>query len=170
MRVMELLAPPHSHILSAAEGWLELGNLVEAQAELTRMEEPLQNHPQVLSVRWAICAQEKNWPAALELARQLVQLVPESPFGWLHQAYALRRVADGGLQAAWDALLPALEKFPQLALIPYNLACYACQLQQLEKARELLQRALKTGEKQQIKRIALEDPDLQPLWIEIREL
>jgi len=165
---MTALEPPQSHFLSAAEGWLELGNVPEARAELARIDESFWDHPKVLDVRWSISASEKDWPAALKLARRLVQLTPESPFGWLHQAYALRRVPEGGVQAAWDFLLPTLKTFPKVPIIPYNLACYACQMRQLTKARELLQRALAVGDKQHIKQIALEDTDLQALWVEIR--
>jgi hypothetical protein len=35
--------------------------------------------------------------------------MPDDAFGWLHQAYALRRITGGGIQAAWDALLPAAD-------------------------------------------------------------
>ncbi|MDB6020684.1 MAG: hypothetical protein JWQ04_541, partial [Pedosphaera sp.] len=104
---MESLKAPHSHFLSAADGWLELGNIAEARAELAQIDEAFQNHPEVLKVRWAICAEEKDWPAALEIARELVRLAPESPLGWLHRAYAVRRVPGDGLQAAWDSLFPA---------------------------------------------------------------
>jgi predicted Zn-dependent protease len=165
---MKALEPPHTHFLSAAEGWLELGDVDEARAELAQLEESFQNHPAVLEVRWAIAADERDWPAALRLARTLVCVNPESYCGWLHQAYALRRVREGGVQAAWDSLLPALKTFPKVAIIPYNLACYACQLKQLSRARELFQRALATGNKDHIRQMALADDDLKPLWAEIR--
>ncbi|HCL91647.1 MAG TPA: hypothetical protein DIC50_02555, partial [Verrucomicrobia subdivision 3 bacterium] len=60
--------------------------------------------------------------------------------------------------------------FPQEAIIPFNLSCYACQLQQLDVARLWLRRAAGIGGKEQIKRLALSDPDLQPLWPEIEQL
>jgi tetratricopeptide (TPR) repeat protein len=161
---METLEPPHSHFLSAAEGWLGLGDVAEARAELARIAEPLQEHPAVLDVRWAIFAQEKDWAGALKLARRLVKLFPGNPSGWLHQAYAMRRVPEGGLQAAWKFLLPAMEKFPEVAIIPYNLSCYACQLGQSDRAVELLSRALATGDRNEIKKIAMEDEDLKSLW------
>jgi tetratricopeptide (TPR) repeat protein len=166
---MDTLNPPHSHHLSAAEGWVELGNLAEARGELDRIPEPWRKHPAVMSVQWSVCAGEKNWPEALSLARQLVALLPDSPFAWLHQAYSLRRVPEGGLQAAWDVLFPALKLFPKVAIIPYNLACYACQLGQMDKARGLLTTAMSLGKDEHIKDIALQDTDLEPLWPEIRE-
>jgi len=52
-----------------------------------------------------------------------------------------RRVKSGGLQAAWGMLLPAFEKFPEEPTIPYNLACYACQMKRLDEARQWLERA-----------------------------
>lgn len=158
------------HYLSAAEGWLELGNIAEANAELARIDVAFQNHPEVLQMRWAICVEEKNWPTALEVARVLMEVAPEASVGWLHRAYAIRRVPEGGLQAAWDVLFPALEKFPESSIIPYNLACYACQMQQMAQARALLRRAVKVGGKAQIKQLALDDSDLEPLWAEIRAL
>jgi tetratricopeptide (TPR) repeat protein len=167
---MEALMPPHSHFLSAAEGWLGLGDAAEARAELARIEDSLQEHPAVMDVRWAIYAHEKDWHGALALARKLVKKFPKNPSGWLHQAYALRRVPEGGLPAAWHFLMPALERFPEVSIIPYNLACYACQMRQLEKAMELLKRAMAAGEREHIKKIALEDVDLQLLWAMIREM
>ena len=161
MEGMVTLEPPNTHFLSAAEGWLELGDAPEARAELDLIQASFQEHPEVLKARWAICAHERDWPAALALGGALVASAPEHPLSWLHQAYALRRVPEGGLQAAWDCLSPALEKFPEVSIIPYHLACYACQLGQMEKARKLLKQAMKAGEKQHIKHLALDDADLQ---------
>ena len=47
---------------------------------------------------------------ALRVARLLVQKAPKRATGWLHQSYALRRAPEGGLEAAWDALLPAVAR------------------------------------------------------------
>jgi tetratricopeptide (TPR) repeat protein len=167
---MPPLEPPDIHYLSAAVGWMELGNLVEAEGDLNRISAEEQCHPDVLEVRWIILAQTKRWKAALGIARVSLKLAPNRCSAWLHQAYALRRTTKNGLKLAWDALLPAYEKFPREATIPYNLSCYACQLDQLEEARLWLRRALKIGNKARIKQMALDDPDLQPLWDEIRGL
>src|SRR4051794_59411 len=95
---------------------------------------------------------------------------PDSPSGWLHQAYALRRIPNGSVKQAWKALLPAFDKFPKEPTICYNLSCYACQMQQLDAARVWLKRAAVIGGKEQIKRMAMEDPDLEPLWPEVKDL
>jgi predicted Zn-dependent protease len=164
------ITPPDSHYLSAAIGWMELGVADEAEAEVNRISAERQTHPDVLEVRWVILAQTRRWDAALKTARTLVDQAPQRSSGWLHQAYSLRRVTKDGLQQAWKALLPAYEKFPREPTIPYNLSCYACQLNQIEEARAWLRRALKLGDREKIKQLALDDPDLEPLWDEIREL
>ena len=167
---MRKLEPPDTHCFSAAIGWLELGNLAEAKAELAQVSASQQEHPDVLELRWAISAQENHWEEGLEIAQTLLRCAPKRPSGWLHQAYALRRVADGGLQKAWDALLPASDKFPKELFIPFNLCCYACQLRQLDTARDWLKRAMAVGGKSKVKQMALGDSDLEPLWAEIRNL
>ena len=164
---MHPLGPPDSHILKSAEGWLELGVPVEATAELDSISPEHQRHPDVLEVRWALQAHARQWAAALETARQLVLAAPDRASGWLHQAYALRRTADGGLARAREALQPAAEKFPKEPVILFNLACYACQLGQLDEARAWVKRAMKVGGKESIKLMALTDEDLKPLWREL---
>jgi len=92
---MQKLESPDTHHLSAAIGWLELGNLAEAKAELNSIDPARQSHPDVLEVRWLICAEDQNWIAGLEAARALVRQAPQRCSGWLHQAYALRRIPEG---------------------------------------------------------------------------
>jgi predicted Zn-dependent protease len=168
--VKQKLEPPDTHHLSAAIGWLELGLSAEARAELGQVTAAMQDHPDVLEARWLVAAEEKHWEEGLQVARTLLRAAPRRSSGWLHQAYALRRVAAGGVAKAWEALLPAAEKFPKEPVIPYNLSCYACQMQQLDAARLWLQRATAIGGKERIKRMALQDPDLEPLWPEISAL
>ena len=165
---MSSLEPPDSFHLSAATGWLELGNHVEAGQELAGISAACHEHPDVLEVRWAICAAGNDWEGGLSAAELLLKKAPKRSSGWLHRAYALRRVKRGGLQQAWEALRPAFEKFPKEPVIPYNLACYACQKGLLAEAREWLQRAVKIAGRENIRSMALNDEDLQQLWEEIK--
>lgn len=167
---MKTLEPPDTHHLSAAVGWVELGNAAEAEAELACVNPALRDHPGVLEVRWLVLAKREDWVEGLAIARQLVRTAPDLVSGWLHQAYALRRVPDGGLQQAWDALLPAFNLFPAEPTIPFNLSCYACQMGRLDDARVWLKRALKIGGRDHIKAMALADADLEPLHNEIRSI
>jgi len=167
---MQKLEPPDTHYFLAAIGWLELGNPAEAGAELAQISPAQQEHPDVLEVRWSISAEQRRWEEGLQIAQALLRRAPKRSSGWLHRAYALRRVPQGGLQQAWEALLPAFDKFPKEPIIPFNLACYACQMRQLDAARDWLQRAMAISGKEKIKPMALKDSDLEPLWEEIRRL
>jgi hypothetical protein len=167
---VQVLEPPDIHRVNAALGWLGLSSPVDARAELDAIAPEQQSHPAVLEARWLLCAHEKNWRDALMVAEREVAVGPDKAAGWLHRAYALRRVEGGGLAQAWDALLPATEKFPDEAVIAYNLSCYACQMNKLTEARAWLHRAITTGDKDVMKKMALEDEDLKPLWAEIEDL
>ena len=164
------LEPSDLHHLNAALGWLGLDNPADARVELDAIAPAQQPHPAVLEARWLLCVHEKNWRDALAVAEKELAAALDDCAGWLHRAYALRRLPDGGLSRAWDALLPAAEKFPKEPAIAFNLACYACQMQQLDQARRWLQRAMKIGGREAIRKMALADDDLKPLWVEIREL
>lgn len=169
VRVVEL---EHSdiHRLNAALGWLGLDCAADARTELDSIEPTHQLHPAVLEARWLLCAHEKYWRDALVVADQELAAAPEVISGWLHRAYALRRVPGGGLTLAREALLPAAERFPTEPVIAFNLSCYACQLDQFDESREWLKRAIENGGKEEIKKMALADDDLKPLWREIEEL
>jgi hypothetical protein len=167
---MQPLEPPDTHYLSSALGWLGLGLVADAKAELAQLSPANRDHPDALEVRWVVCAEEKDWAQGLEIARALVSADPKRASGWLHQAYALRRIPDGSVKRAWDALLPAFDRFPAEPIICYNLSCYACQMNQLDAARVWLKRALVIGDKEQLKQMAMADSDLEVLWSEIRGL
>jgi len=152
--------------LEAAQGWLELGNDVEATRELEGIAAGNRDHPAVLEVRWHICARARKWEAALELASALIQLAPEHPLGWVHRSYCLHELKR--TEEARDNLLRVVEKFPDDPIMRYNLACYYCRLGRLDQARTWLQKAFVVADKAKIKEMALNDPDLEPLWKELR--
>ncbi|HTY88514.1 MAG TPA: hypothetical protein VMB80_13690 [Candidatus Acidoferrum sp.] len=164
---MQPLQAPDSHRLNAALGWLGLGNPADARVELDAIPPAQQTHPAVLEARWLLCVHEKDWRAALAVAEKERAAAPDDCAGWLHRAYALRRLPGGGLTQAWDALRPAAEKFPREPVVAFNLACYACQMDQSDAARQWLKRAMKVGGMEAIKKMALADEDLRPLWPEI---
>lgn len=162
---------PDIHHLSAAVGWLELGNPSEAGEEIARISPGLLEHPDVLEVRWQVCAAGQRWDPALEVAELLMKKAPDRASAWLHRAYALRRAHGGGLEKAWDALFPAAALFPKEAVIPYNLACYAAQLGRLDEAWDWLHKAMEAAEDvQAIKKMAMADKDLDPIRERINQL
>ena len=172
---MQGLEAPDIHFLNHAIGWLGLDCPEEAHVELNAIAPEFQSHPDVLEVRWTLCVREQRWEDAREIAQLEIKCQPDDSSGWLHNAYALRRASNGGLIMAWGALLPAAEKFPKEPVIAFNLSCYACQLKQLDIARTWLRRAFEIGgqdavKKEALKKMALADDDLKPLWPEIAEL
>ncbi len=168
---MTKLEPPDSHHLMAAIGWLELGNPQEAAAELRGVQKAGLCQPEILELWWDIHAGQQHWEDALAAAQTLLQKHPERSSGWIHQAYALRRVPNGSLERARAALLPAWRQFPKEEIIPFNLACYAAQMGHHQEAIEWLQRAMAAaGDEAAIKRRALQDEDLMPVWDTIKKM
>lgn len=159
-----------AHQLNAVLGWLELGNVKEARAELNRMGAREQNRADLLEVRWILDARQEDWLEALQTAERLLQVAPENSSGWLHRAYALRRVPDGSVEKAAEALSPAVDLFPEEPTIPYNLACYACVVGNLDEARRWFKEAVRRGVPKKIRAMALSDLDLEALWPEIKKL
>jgi Flp pilus assembly protein TadD len=162
---MHHLGPPDIHHVHAVHGWLELGNSREARAELARLSAAARGHPEALEARWRVCAADHEWEQALSVAADMVAADPEDPTGWVDQSYALhelKRTAE-----ARALLLPTALRFPETSVIPYNLACYACQLGDLEDARRWLERAVTLRSRADLRRLALNDHDLKPLWNEI---
>jgi len=159
------LAPPDSHYLNAASGWLDLGNPQEAAAELARISPARREHPAVLELHWRVLAEQRKWDEALRVGCRLVELAPEQPGGWIDQSYALHEL--NRTREARDVLLGVAGRFGHVSIVAYNLACYACQLGDREQARQWLAKAVAVKGKGEIKRLALNDKDLEPLWPEI---
>jgi len=161
------IEPPDSHYLLAAQGWAELGNYAEADAELKNIAAPLRMHPQVLAGRYEIYARSKRWELAAEVAEMLVEAFAHDAGTWVSLAYAVRRKAGGGIPQARKILTKAQSLFPKETLIPYNLACYDCQLGDEPAALQWLKQAITLSTKKEIKQMALKDADLKPLWGQI---
>jgi predicted Zn-dependent protease len=157
------LDTPDSFHLQAAEGWLGLGDVESANQELREISPGEQTHPAVLCVRYQIFAQEKNWDAAVDMANHVMKLLPKESFAWINLAYATRRKTGGSIPEAKKILLEAQPKFPKDYLFPYNLACYCSQLGELTQAEQWLKKAAAI-DKAAVKKIAVEDSDLKPLW------
>jgi hypothetical protein len=75
--------------LDAAEGWLGLGNHLEANEELESITPQLRAHPDVLHVRCRVYGAAKKWEMAAEIAQAIAKLVPADSYGFVNLAYAL---------------------------------------------------------------------------------
>jgi len=147
--------------MKAAEGWLELGNYLEADRELDEITPELRAHPDVLLKRCERYSRAKKWDSLLTIADAVVNMAPKREQAWIHRSFALHAMKR--TQEAFNRLLPAVKMFPKSWLVRYNLACYCAQLGKIKDAEDWFKRAMALDEKA-VMRIALDDPDLEPLW------
>jgi len=168
MNDMKKLALEDRRHLDAAEGWLGLGNSREANEELEQISASFKAHPEVLELRYKIYSDTKRWDLAVEVGRTVRDLLPNEPWGHFYTAYALHELNH--TQEAYDTLRSVVDKFPEEQIMRYNLACYCCRLGRTPEAREWLLTAMKMPGKKDIRELALDDKDLEPLWSEIKEM
>ena len=180
MNETQLLAlePPESLHFKGAEGWLELGDHVEANEELQKINGRLRAHPDVLELRWRIFTAAKKREVCLDIADALTRLAPQRSIGWLHLSATLHQL--GRTKEAWNTLSPLAVLFPCDAVLPYQLACYACRLGNISEAVDRLREALRLeemsdkysplGNRSKLRLMALRNPDLEQLWVRIGDL
>jgi len=154
--------------LQAADGWLGLGNWREAELELAQIDPGFKIHPLVLEIQYQILGAAQRWEEAAAVAKLFQKRQPAEPWGYFHLAYALHELKK--TKAAYAALHPVLARFPDNWLMRYNLACYACQLGNADEAMDWLEQAAALAGRKQVRPMALEDKDLEPLWKRIRAL
>ena len=147
-------------LLSPVSGYLTLGMLVDAWDLLEDFPPELRIHDTVLGLRVEILQRLGKWESARVLAESLAKRSPENPDWWLSWSYALRR--EQSVAEAQRVLRKASEIHPDVALIAYNLACYACVLGDLAATRTLLKIAF--GMDPALKMTALDDPDLDAIY------
>jgi len=154
------LEPPDGQHWEAAVGYVELGMFQEANDELENIDPSNRAAPEVLAVRIAVYHGLKKWELMQEVAKRLAEFQPNDIQWTVSLAYATRR-ADS-IQAAKEILLNAESKSPKEAIIKYNLACYCCQLGEIENAKNYLKKTFAIDSTWRLQ--ALDDEDLRPLW------
>ena len=145
--------------LSHAKGYLELGMLAEAAAELEQIPAPENTSLDFLGVRLALLQEREDWPALCDFARDYAHRAPEDAAAWVTWAYAARRA--NSIPAAQEILLQAIPHHPANGTIQFNLACYASQLGNFTDARHHLDLAIALDKS--FAKAAGTDPDLAPL-------
>lgn len=151
--------------ITAAQGYIELGMPLEANEELEQIDADQRSHTEVLALRVKIYNALKKWELMETVAKRLVRIEPENVQWTVSWAYAIRR-ADS-IEAARTILLDAVERMQDVAVLHYNLACYECKLGNLEEAKSRLKRAFELEPRYRI--TALEDEDLEAVWLSLRE-
>jgi predicted Zn-dependent protease len=146
-------------LLSHARGYLELGMVGEAAAELDRIPELTASEFDVRVLRALVLQEQKQWVRLVPIAAGLVREKPDDAGWWIMWAYATRR--SSSLAAAEKILHEAETKHPQEATIQFNLGCYACLRGDLATARTRVDRAIALDE--HFRDAVDADPDLAPL-------
>ena len=153
-----------ARIMTAADGYMDLGMFAQAGAELDSLAPEFRETPEACSLRYRLAAGLKDWAGAMEWSGRLMRLPRESAELNIMHAYAVRRAV--GIEQARAILLRAAGRFPDEPMIHYNLACYECRLGNLPLAEQYLSRAfaLHAG----FRKMAVEDEDLMPLWEKLK--
>jgi tetratricopeptide (TPR) repeat protein len=154
------LEQPDRQHCQAATGYVGLGMFLEANTELDKIDPFNRAAPEVLALRIAIYRGLGKWELMQEIAKRLADFQPDEIQWTISLAYATRR-ADS-IQAAKEVLLNAEPRFPKEAALKYNLACYFCQIGDIQSAKNYLQKAFEIDLTWRM--AALEDEDLKLLW------
>jgi tetratricopeptide (TPR) repeat protein len=126
--------------LRAAEGYVELGMMLDAAAELEEVAPERRGESRVLALRLRIYSSLHRWLLAQTVARTLAIRDPDNVQWAVSWAYATRRVDS--INVARIILIEAVERLPGAAILHYNLACYECQLGDVEVAKARLKHAI----------------------------
>jgi Tfp pilus assembly protein PilF len=165
-RQMKDLSAEDRRRLSAAEGWISLGNVGEANAELEAITAGVRSHPEVLQVRWYVFAKAEQWEACVDIAATLTQLRPRQRFGWIHLVAALRR--QGRFSEAIRVLDQAVRLCGDTPTFAFNLACCHAKVGEPRKAKQHLKRAFELARGNEalnhLRTRALDEPELEPVW------
>ncbi len=150
-------------VLTAVEGYCELGMLQAAWEEIETLPESIRITPVVLKAKTLVLLREEAWNQALDVSRELIERYPESSSGYIHAAYCLHEI--GETEKAMEILEngpPSLQEEP---VYYYNLSCYQARLGAIKDARKALMRSLEMDET--LLKIARNDPDLKEFWNEL---
>ena len=144
---MQDLTPEERRHLDAADGWLGLGDLDEARAELDQISSTGQSHPDALHLRWNVSATAGAWVDCLDIALSLTRLAPDRHMGSLHVALSLCNLDR--FEDAIPVLEKAIERFGERPEFALTLAsCYA-KRGDMARATQNMERAVELAEQKE---------------------
>jgi tetratricopeptide (TPR) repeat protein len=154
------LEPPDEQYWQAAVGYVELGMFQDANDQLEKIDPFSRAAPEVLAVRLAIYHGLKKWELMREIAKRLADFQPDDIQWVTSYAYATRRANQFPQPRKFSSTQS--RNFPKSPIIKYNLACYFCQMGDIQNAKDYLKKAFEIDLKWRM--AALDDEDLKPLW------
>ena len=151
-------------ILLATQGWLELGNYVEAYNEIEKLPHDQRTSPDVLKLRCRIYRQAKKWEYLSVLARSCYNRCSEESQFLIDWGWADYK--RGRKERAAVILLNESDRFPGSAELAFDLAIVLASLNRT-KARDWLVRAFRRSpDRDKIRLKALNQPELEKFWTE----
>ena len=150
----------NSKIFQAAQGYMELGMMDDALAELDTLPAAVQERTEVLHLRLFIHMQAKRWSEALKISQVVCRVQPDDTAGFIHAAFCLHEL--GRTAEAKDWLLGGPSALLSEATYHYNLGCYDAALGNMEDAQAHLRVSFKLDKK--FREFAKTDPDLRAVW------
>ena len=145
--------------LTTAEGFLELGMVDEAWAELDEIKPLERAHPSVVAMRLRILERMARFETGVEIARGAVRLHPEDLDIRLLGASHIRQAT--GVGEALRFLQDSPETFRGHGGYWFAIACIHCQLGDLDRTAECTRHAVDLDRRFQMR--VLDHQDLEPL-------
>ena len=145
---MECRSPAASNLMDDLErrleavcGWLYLGLAEEAALELDGVAWEHRLDPEVLKTHARVLQTLQRWESLRNVARMLCDALPEEPRWPILLASATRHLH--GPERALGILMEAVEQFPSVPTVYYDLACCEAEGGYLDNARLWLKEAFK---------------------------
>ena len=145
------------HYIEAAQGYLELGMVDEALAELERVPEAERLHEDVEQLRVYILMRARRWDEAIAVCLALRAERPELTLSYIHGAFCLHEL--GRTTEAMRLLQEGPASLLREPIYYYNLGCYHAVLGNPEEAQSCLRTSFNMDDK--FREIARYDPDLE---------
>ena len=149
--------------LLAAQGYLELGMVEEALAELVAVQSPMISDPDLIEMRLHILMQGGRWSDALASAEELLRLNSSAISAYIHGAFALHEL--GRTTEARDLLLKGPQVLRNDPTFHYNIGCYEAVLGNNDSAMRSLKKSFALDET--YRDFAKQDPDLEAIRAEL---
>ena len=127
--------------------------LDDAALALEEIEPEDKTRTEVLGARVVLYIAAKKWDMAAAVASHLVKVEPENEAWWINLAYSVRR--SEGIEQAEAILLRAQAIHPKVAMIAFNLACYASVPGRMEEAKARLWHTIDLDK--EVRNLAIDD-------------
>ena len=144
-------------VLSAADGYSELGLPDLAWEEVDSLSGVERIRPEVQEVILGLLIRQRRWDEAIETGQGLCALGCVKPSTYIHTAFAMHEL--GRTKDARAILLAGPESLRKEPLFHYNLACYLAVSGHLKDAEAALRTAFRMDESLRLH--ARMDPDLR---------